>query len=247
MPPRPPTSAARVQAGFRRLDTTLFEPGSRMLFQPHHSRNARTKPGISVLKNVFPNGSAAVSVLAAALLFLPGCATPERSLQVWRDSARFEHVSRFNVDQEAPGRQWFARLVAPGKLPTGCVFQLSDRFDFVVISRPEQWAQFLRAASLTDRPTTPDFNDGVVVGLIAHVGQMRDDRWPILVSTVRQRGRIAFVNGEFHEGFYRPLAVPPYAHLVHVRGVDRFLGVKLNQLLYGFNVDIADLHAAGIK
>lgn len=199
----------------------------------------------SAVFRIFRLGTTAV--VAVVFGVMAGCASPQRSLEVWKESARFEHVSRYSFGQEAPGEQWFARLVDPKGMPVGCTFPLSDRFDFVVMSQSQQWAQFLRASEIVEGEVAPDFADGVVIGLIAHVGQLRSDRWPILVSSVRQRGRVAFIYSEFFEGFYRPLSVPPYVHLVFVPGVDSFLGIKLNQLLFGFNVDIAELNAAGIK
>lgn len=132
-------------------------------------------------------------------------------------------------------------------MPAVCIYPLSDRFDFVILRTPDHWNEMVRATNLDLDIPTPDFSRGVVVGLTARVGETRSDRWPALITTVRQRGRVAFIQGEFRDGFYRPLAVPPYLHLVYVPEVDTFLGVKLNHLLYGFNVEIDDLNAAGIR
>ncbi len=187
--------------------------------------------------------------VAAILLAIAGfaCAANDQTLNIWNDAAEIELVSRFNVEQEGPTNQWFMRVLDTAALPADAIFPLSDRFDFVIIRHPRQWTQLLKAVDLSTEAPIPDFNNGVLVGLIARIGQTRSDRWPILVRSVRQRGRVAFLNAEFREGFYRPLSVPPYLHLVHVRGVDTFLGVKLNQMMYGFNVEIEDLNSAGIR
>lgn len=190
----------------------------------------------------------AVLIAFGALVWgAAGCASTERSLQVWNQAADFEHVSRYRFDRTETGGQWFARILQPRGLPAGSVYSLSDRFDFVIVTTPAHWAQMLKATNLDAETPCPDFSRGVVVGLTARVGETRADRWPALINTVRQRGRVAFLYGEFHEGFYRPLAVPPYLHLVYVEGVDTFLGVKVNQLMYGFNVEIDDLNEAGIR
>lgn len=132
-------------------------------------------------------------------------------------------------------------------MPSGCTYRLSDRFDFVIVTRAESWDQLARATNLDASCRRPDFSRGVVVGLAACIGESRPDQWPIVVSSVRQRGRVAFLYGEFRDGFYRPLAVPPYLHLVYVANVDTLLGVKINQMLFGFNVEIEQLNQAGIR
>ncbi len=81
---------------------------------------------------------------------------------------------------------------------------------------------------------------------MSHVGQPPRDGWPVVITAVRQRGPVAFLVADFHEGYYRPLAVPPFLHLVYVPGATDFLGLKLDHMLFGFNVEIADLNAAGI-
>ncbi|MBX3395989.1 MAG: hypothetical protein KF841_11545 [Phycisphaerae bacterium] len=169
------------------------------------------------------------------------------SLQVWNDSAKLERTSRFSVQEEGMGRQWFVRILRSAAMPPGCTYQLSDRFDFVIVTRAEQWDQLARATNLDAAGHRPDFSRGVVVGLAARIGESRPDQWPIVVSSVRQRGRVAFLYGEFRDGFYRPLMVPPYLHLVYVANIETLLGVKINQMLFGFNVEIEQLNQAGIR
>ncbi|HWL94126.1 MAG TPA: hypothetical protein VNT79_11385 [Phycisphaerae bacterium] len=176
-----------------------------------------------------------------------GCAAQDRYLRIWKEKAGAENVSQFSLMEQSTNQQWFARLVNPGAMPAGTVFPLTDRFDFVLVSRQQQWPGLLKATSLTANEASPDLSAGVVVGLIARVGESRHDRWPVMVQSVRQRGGVAFLYGVFREGFYRPLSVPAYMHLVYVRDVDTFLGLKLNQMMYGFNVEIDDLNAAGIR
>lgn len=47
-----------------------------------------------------------------------------------------------------------------------------------------------------------------------------------------------------NRGIYQPLDVPPYVHLIGLPGARERLGPRLNHLLCGFNVNIADLDAA---
>ncbi len=160
-------------------------------------------------------------------------------------TADFEHVARF--DDDSSETQWFARVIEPQRLPARCVHSLSDRFSFMLIADDRQWTELLEATNLERAAPRPQFHQGLVVGLLARVGEPARVRWPVFIEAVRQRGPVAFVIAEFAQGFYRPLDMPAYLHLVFVPGATDVLGVKLNHMLYGFNVDIADLHDAGIR
>lgn len=203
-----------------------------MLFQRDSARNART---------ALRRGLLAVSSIAVMLV---GCAVPNVNLKIWKDAAAYEQVTRFDDIKGTPPPQWFARILDPDSLPTDCVFPLSDRFDFVRIISAKQWAGFVKVTDNLSPSDAPPFDHGVVVGLIAHVGMPNASRWPIHVDLVRHREQVGFVVGHFQPGFYRPLVVPPFVHLVFVDGVKDFLGVKVNTQLYGFNIAVEELNAA---
>lgn len=185
------------------------------------------------------------AVLGLGLCLAAGCSAPGRNLRIWRMTADLEHVARF--DEDSSESQWFARVMEPHLLPARCVHPLSDRFAFLLITDDRQWTEVLKATNLERAARRPRFSQGLVVGLLARVGEPARVRWPVFIEAVRQRGPVVFIIAEFAQGFYRPLDMPAYLHLVFVPGATDVLGVKLNHMLYGFNVDIADLHDAGIR
>lgn len=186
------------------------------------------------------------ALLGIGLCVAAGCSAPGRNLRIWRMTAELEQVARFD-EESSESQQWFARVMEPQTLPARCIHPLSDRFAFVMITEDRQWTELLEATNLDRATSRPRFNQGMVVGLLARVGEPARVRWPVFIDAVRQRGPVVFIIAEFAQGFYRPLDMPAYLHLVFVPGATDVLGVKLNHMLYGFNVDIADLHDAGIR
>lgn len=207
-----------------------------MLFKHNASRNDRND-----IRKIVRGGCLAIS-----FALLSGCSLPHRSLLIWRQTAEFENVARFRFDRETSENQWFTRLIEDGKLPSDCVHPLSDKFSFVMIKSASEWSQLVEATNLQRNLKTPALHKGIVVGILAQAGETRSDRWPALITSARQRGSVVFLVAEFFQGYYRPLEVPPYLHLVYIPEARHVLGLKINHQLFGFNVDIADLNAVGI-
>ncbi|MFQ5501128.1 MAG: hypothetical protein ACE5EQ_02385 [Phycisphaerae bacterium] len=185
-----------------------------------------------------------------ALIVLPGwcgCVDRYQTLRIWRQQADFETVSHFGKEHVFHARQWFARVVEPSALPVACVHRLSDKFDCLILTEPSHWAALLDATNLRRDQPQPSLRRGILVGLLARTGQAVEHDWPISITSVRQRMGIAFLEARFVGGFYRPLEVPAYLHLVHLPETSEILGIRLNQTLYGFNVEIEDLHELGIQ
>ncbi|MFQ5411281.1 MAG: hypothetical protein ACE5EC_03260 [Phycisphaerae bacterium] len=181
-----------------------------------------------------------------ALLGVPGCAGRDPGLLSWRRGAAEERVFRFGIHSEDHVVQWFTRVVNTEALPDACVHPLSDKFDLVIIRDAGQWGSVIEATNMRGDLKPPPLRHGLLVGLLARAGEAADQRWPIVITAARRRERIAFLEVRFKGGYYRPLRVPPYLHLVFLPEVRDILGIRLNQALYGFNVAIEDLQDAGI-
>ena len=176
-----------------------------------------------------------------------GCADGYQTLRIWRQQADFETVSHFGMEHEFHARQWLTRVVNPAALPGACVHRLSDKFDCLILTRSSHWAALLDATNLRRDQPQPSLRGGILVGLLARTGQVVEHDWPISITSVRRRGGIAFLEARFVGGFYRPLDVPAYLHLIYLSETRKVLGIRLNQTLYGFNVEIEDLHELGIR
>ncbi len=176
-----------------------------------------------------------------------GCSMFAPALSIWTSSEAIEEVSQFGPDREPAGGQWFARVMEPENIPRECRHALSERFDFVVVRTRGQWRRLVAATTLDPEQPAPSFLRGPVVGLMCRSGEAPLHRWPIIIRSARNRRGVVLLSAQYREGFYRPLKVPPYLHLVWLPGAESVIGLKLNSLLFGFNVEIDDLHAAGIR
>ena len=174
-----------------------------MLFQPKTRRNG-SQTWCSPLR---------LGLLC--LLWPTGCSMPSSILVVWQKQAELEQVTTYGFGGERPGDEWFARVIQPPELPRQCIHRLSEKFDFVLVDTQEDWSGICRATNLDPALPPPDFSDGLVLGLLAGVGQARQGDWPAIIRSVRRRGTVAFLVAEFNQGFLSALesSALPAPHL----------------------------------
>ncbi len=125
--------------------------------------------------------------------------------------------------------RWRARLVAAGTLSGDIVTRLSEAFDLVVLREAGQWSRLWAAAGEPVAPAAPDFSMGVVVGLVARVGQPADGSWPVEVAAIRLLRGVGCVEGRIWAGLYHPLVGPAFVELAYVPGLVRVGMVRLGQ------------------
>lgn len=210
-----------------------------MLFQGENAGNA-------VGRRPRRTASPFVTLLLAAAM-VQGCANLGPAVSVWKSSEAYEEVTQFGPERESGGSQWFARVIDPAAIPPECRHPLSERFDFVLVTNRGQWSRLIAATTLDSRAQPPSFFQGPVAGILCRTGEAPEHRWPIIIRSARSRRGVVLLHAQYREGFYRPLLVPPYLHLVSLPGATSIIGLKLNGLLFGFNVEISELHEAGIR
>jgi len=125
--------------------------------------------------------------------------------------------------------RWRGRLVSPGALSGDIVTRLNEAFDLVVLREAGQWLRLWAAVGEPVAPAAPDFSLGVVVGLVARVGQPVDGSWPVEVGAIRLLRGVGCVEGRISAGLYYPLVGPAFVELVYVPGLVRVRMVRLGQ------------------
>jgi hypothetical protein len=128
-----------------------------------------------------------------------------------------------------PTMRWRGRLVSAGTLSGDIVTRLNEAFDLVVLREAGQWSRLWAAVGEPAAPAAPDFSMGVVVGLVARVGQPVDGSWPVEVVAIRLLRGAGGVDGRISPGLYYPLAGPAFVELAYVPGLVRVRLVRLGQ------------------
>jgi hypothetical protein len=107
---------------------------------------------------------------------------------------------------------------------------LCDQYELIEIRTPAKWRTFCDQAGLEGGSPAPDFSRGVVVGLIARVGEPADGVWPTAIDEIRvQDDGAAWLRSRFRTGLYRPLLVDAYCNLAYIKGLRRVILVEVNR------------------
>jgi hypothetical protein len=150
---------------------------------------------------------------AALQLVWAGCAAPGQSVApvpAW-ELAGAEPFVPIPVGQ--------ARISFDRPLPGHLVQELSPEYALVVIRSAQDWADVQRRLHLPAAPPAVDLTQGCIVGLVAHVGENLDGRWPIHLRYLRRRGNQGSLEASFTPGLYYPLLTAGYVDLVYAPGI----------------------------
>jgi len=129
-----------------------------------------------------------------------------------------------------PDAQWRARIPLGAKPQADHICKLCDQYELIEIRTPRRWLAFSEQTGLQPGGTTPDFSRGIVVGLVARVGEPADGAWPTSISEVRlQDDGGAWLRSRFRTGLYRPLLVDDYCNLVYIKGLKHVILVEVNR------------------
>ncbi len=137
-----------------------------------------------------------------------------------------------NGERVTPVSLGHARVSYDRPLPSGLTQKLSDEFTLVSVNRAADWEELQRAYFLNATKTTPDFSNGMVVGILANVGEFSVPEWPIRINSVRTRSRLGWVDATFAPGMYYPVQTAGYLQLAYVPGVRTICMVRINQATF---------------
>lgn len=162
----------------------------------------------------------APAVLCGALL--GGCAPPRMAPP---------HQPRWHLAVSAPSVPVsLIRLRTPPDqiLPDLVCRELCPEFKLVLVKRQGDWELLRRFLGLPDGAGSVDFACGMVVGVLANVGERAEPGWPLHITTVqpgRTGGRIDVV---FAPGIYYPLDTAGYLELAYVSNLHEVEQISIN-------------------
>jgi hypothetical protein len=122
-----------------------------------------------------------------------------------------------------------SRISYDRPLPDHVVHYLSDEFSLVTIKRRSDWLSLQRRARLPETLREVDLSRGMIVGLLANVGESANDRWPVVIDSVRTRDGHGWLEATFVPGLYYPLRTAGYLELVYVPGLRSIRRVQIDK------------------
>jgi len=107
--------------------------------------------------------------------------------------------------------------------------ELCTRLSLLEIRDAGQW-NALRAF-MPALGSSPDFSEGIVVGLTSRAGIPLDGRWPIDIGSVHVRDGAGLVDARFASGTYLPDGTT-FVSLAQVPGLESVLVVDVNDVRF---------------
>lgn len=162
--------------------------------------------------------------LLLALPLVPGCRTPiAEDLEV----ATWQLANAEPVEPVFIGR---GRLRDDHPLPDHLVQRLCDEFALITIARQTDFASVQSRARLpAELPAEVNLADGLIVGILATVGESASGRWPISLQAVRSRDGEGWIEATFDSGVYHPIRTAGYLELAYVPRLRAVRFVRINQ------------------
>ena len=116
-------------------------------------------------------------------------------------------------------------------LPAALVTPLDDQYSLVLIRRGSELLRVLRDLGLVPAVAI-DLSRGVVVGVLAEVGENPDGECPSNIREVRLLSGVAAVESDVRPGVYYPLRGPGYLELIYVPGLRLVQSVRIGPRLF---------------
>ncbi len=106
---------------------------------------------------------------------------------------------------------------------------LTDRVGMVEVRDRVQWERLHSVAPRLGPP--PDFDRGILVGVVSRVGQRVDGRWPIRLESVRLNHQAGLLSSSFESGAYLPDGVA-FMEAAFVEGLSAVLVVEVDGMRF---------------
>lgn len=122
-----------------------------------------------------------------------------------------------------------ARLNPNASLPGHLIQNLSDEFDLVTIRSDSDWQGFQKIVRPTSYPPVVDLRRGMILGVVARVGEPARSEWPIHIQAVRESCGAALIEINFTSGLYHPVQTSPFIELVYIPVTCQIHTVRINR------------------
>jgi len=162
-------------------------------------------------------------IAAAAALLWPGCASTPLA------PATVPSWELANAEPFEPVLLGRARVSFDRPLPAHLTQELSGEFSLVTIRDRSDWSDIRRRLSLPSSPPGVDLDQGMIVGILAKVGENAEGRWPIRLRSIRRHGQDGSIEATFTPGLYYPILTAGYIEFAFAPGLRTLSMVRINQ------------------
>jgi hypothetical protein len=145
--------------------------------------------------------------------------------------ARSTPIPTWELAEAQPARTiTLARIRIPldHPIPTELMQPLCEEYALLMIESPRAWGRLAEDLELPDLPPEADLHKGMIVGLLADVGEASDATWPITIEEARVQEGLGWLIADFHRGIYYPLKTASYLELAYVPGMRRVRRIDIN-------------------
>lgn len=122
-----------------------------------------------------------------------------------------------------------SRLSPNTPLPRHLIRNLSEEFDLVTIRTVADWRNFQQIVRLNSTPPDVDLTRGMIVGLVARVGEPARADWPIRFQAVREMSGTGLMEINFTPGLYHPVQTAAFLDLVYIPSLRHVQTVRINR------------------
>ncbi len=122
-----------------------------------------------------------------------------------------------------------ARLSPKASLPGHLIQNLSDEFDLVTIHGDADWQNFQKIVCPTSYPPVVDLRRGMILGVVARVGEPARSEWPIQFQAVRECCGAGLIEINFAPGLYHPVQTSSFVELVYIPVTCHIRTVRINR------------------
>jgi hypothetical protein len=152
-----------------------------------------------------------------------GCAAPPQ--------ARSTPIPTWELAEAQPTPMiTLARLRVPleHQIPKSFIQPLCPEYALVIIESDAEWKRLRERIDLIDAMPEVDLRRGMIVGLMADVGEASEPVWPISFEEARVQDGLGWLTALFHRGIYYPVKTAPYLEIAYVPRMRRVRRVDIN-------------------
>lgn len=124
---------------------------------------------------------------------------------------------------------WRVRIPSDIELAPGLSRRLCDEFRLVEIHTADDLEAFCKQVGWHPTRQLPDLSAGMLVGVIADVGEPVSHRWPVAIDRVRLLDGAAWIRAKFNPGVYHPIRASSFCELVYIPNLTRVVMVEINR------------------
>ena len=130
-------------------------------------------------------------LVSLAVLPALGCAAGATDVTV----EQLEHARPIAAE-----RHWELRVPSGEALTNNITRRLCPEFSLLEIQTPDDLKAFCDEIGLRLPPESIDFRNGMLVGVVANVGESTGRKWPVAIDTIRLRDGAGLIKARFHPG-----------------------------------------------